>query len=671
MIQVADREKRTQMARPAHATDHRRWLVLAVALTGTFLVIGGVSIVNLAMPSMQRTLNASFGEIELVVAAYTLVYAIFLIAGGRLGDIVGRKRVLMAGLAIITIGLVAGGLAPNATTLIGARVLQGFGSALLYPQILSIIEETFEGGERSLALGLFGATIGVALVAGQLIGGVLIQLDLGGLAWRPAMLVLAPVSTAALVAAAVVMSDTRSEGRPTLDYGGTVILGAALALLILPLLIGREAGWPLWLVAMLVASFPVFALFVWYEGRVERTGGHPLLTLGLFRQRAFATGIAIGLVYFVTALGFFVYTSVTLQIGLGFTALQAGLASAPSGVAFFFASLVAPRLVPGLGRHVLSLGYVILLAGMLAILASVHAAGTGLTVWTLAPALLIVGTGQGLAVSTLIGAVLSGIRPEDTGAAAGALTTSFQLGQTLGIALVGMVFFLAVGAEPAGTSHATRYLFAYQVTLPLLAGLAILLLLLVFLLPRPAPVARSNVFLERAPSHLHGLVHSFYFATGGRAGDHLMEHILRHHMAETLHHEASLGALQVEETPRETGEFLVHQFEHPGHSPTWHRYLLEEALVVGAGGPIPHETERRAVIDRQVAEVRDRQRERLIDPEFDAAALRLMAFALTHCPQLLPQITRMTTGHAPDSPEFHEQWDRFLRQLGARLSSSD
>jgi MFS family permease len=533
VTQVAEPQERTPAERPAHALDHRRWWVLAVALTGTFLVIGGVSIVNLAMPSMQRTLNASIGEIELVVAAYTLVYAIFLIAGGRLGDILGRKRVLMAGLAIFTVGLVLGGAAPNAPALIGARVLGGLGSALLYPQILSIIEETFEGQERSLALGLFGATIGVALVAGQLIGGVLIQLDIAGLAWRPAMLMLAPVSTAAFVVAGLVMSHTRPAGADRLDYGGTVILGLALALLILPLLLGREARWPLWMLAMLVASVPVFALFCWREARIAAAGGHPLLRLGLFRQRAFAIGIVIGLVYFVSALGLFVYTSITLQIGLGFTALQAGLASAPSGVAFFFASLVAPRLVSGLGRHVLSLGYVILLAGMLAVLLSVHTAGSALSVWTLTPALLIVGTGQGLAVSTLIGAVLSGIRPQDTGAAAGALTTSFQLGQTLGIALVGIVYFFAVGAEPAATSQAARYLFAYQVTLPLLAALAVVLFLLVFLLPRPARAARSNVFLERAPNRLHGLVHSFYFMTGGRSHDRLMEHILRHHLEES------------------------------------------------------------------------------------------------------------------------------------------
>jgi MFS family permease len=530
VTQVAPRKERTTIERPEHALDHRRWWVLAVALAGTFLVIGGVSIVNLAMPSMQRTLNASFGEIELVVAAYTLVYAIFLIAGGRLGDIVGRKHVLMAGLAIFTIGLVVGGAAPNAPTLIGARVLGGLGSALLYPQILSIIEETFEGQERSLALGLFGATIGVALVAGQLIGGVLIQLDIDGLAWRPAMLMLVPVSAAALIVAGVVMSNTHASQSDRLDYGGTVILGVALGLLILPLLLGREAGWPLWMLAMLVAALPVFAVFLWYERRLTAAGGHPLVRLGLFRQRAFGIGIVIGLVYFVSALGLFVYTSITLQIGLGFTALQAGLASAPSGVAFFFASLVAPRLVAGLGRHVLSLGYSILLVGMLAVLVSVHAAGSALSVWSLTPALLVVGTGQGLAVSTLIGVVLSGIRAQDTGAAAGALTTSFQLGQTLGIALVGIIYFFAVSAQPPAVPQATRYLFAYQITLPLLAALAIALFLLVFLLPRPAK--RSNVFLERVPNMLHGLVHSFYFATGGRAHDHLMTQILSHHVTD-------------------------------------------------------------------------------------------------------------------------------------------
>jgi MFS family permease len=195
-------------------------------------------------------------------------------------------------------------------------------------------------------------------------------------------------------------------------------------------------------------------------------------------------------------------------------------------VGLFLTSLAAPRLVPRLGRHILSLGYVIIAVGLAAVVLSVHRAGT-LSVWTLAPALLIVGAGQGLSMSSLIGSVLSGVRPEDTGSAAGALTTSFQVGQTLGIAVVGSVYF-ALAAGPG--SLAGKYRSGYTGSVVLLIALAVVLCGLVFLLPRSERATRSNVFLERSPSRLAGLAHSFYFATGGRGGEQVMRHILRHHL---------------------------------------------------------------------------------------------------------------------------------------------
>jgi MFS family permease len=514
---------------PEHATDRRRWAVLAVALTGAFLVIGGVSIVNLAMPSMQSTLHTSANTVALVIASYSLVYAIFLIAGGRLGDLAGRKTALMAGLALFTVAVAACGLAPTAGSLIAARVLQGLGAALIYPQILSIIEETFDGQERNFALGLFGATIGGAVVAGQLIGGALIQLDLGGLSWRPAFLVLVPVGVVALAEGHVSMTNTTSRTRHRhLDFGGILILGSALTMLILPLLEGRAAGWPWWLVAVLVAALPALASFFAYERRLLRSGRVPLLDPALFRQRSFSVGSAMGIVFFMGSLGFAVYTSLVLQTGAGFSTMRAGLAFAPTGLALLAASLTAPRLIPRLGRHVLSIGYAVLAAGLVATFVTVEVAGPHLSVWTLAPALIAVGAGQGFGMSPLVGTVLSGVRKTDAGAASGALTTSFQVGQTLGIALVGTVFFTLVGAGEGSQSE--RYLFAYRGLTLFLAALAAVLFLLVFLLPRPT--ARADVFLDRHPHGLAGLVHAAYLATGGRAGERLVHKILAHHQNE-------------------------------------------------------------------------------------------------------------------------------------------
>jgi MFS family permease len=525
-VNVSEDAASQPLARPAHAEGGRRWIVLGIVLIATFLVIGGVSVMTLAVPSLQRALHASAGQTELVIAAYSLVYAAFLTTGGRLGDIFGRRHMMVVGLIVFTLAVTAGGLAPSVGVLIAARLVQGLGAAMIYPQILSVIEETFDGAERRMALGLFGATIGIALASGQLIGGLLIQLDLAGLAWRSAMLVLVPVGLLALAGCATVMSNTRAAHAVHLDLGGTALLAGALVLLILPLLEGRSAGWPPWMLAMLGAAVPAFGLFGWYERRVAAQGRTPLLSLALLRQRAFIAGLAIGIVYFTSVLGFALYTSITLQTGLHFTPLDAGLAFAPSGVGLFLTSLAAPRLVPRLGRHILSLGYVIIAVGLAAVVLSVHRAGT-LSVWTLAPALLIVGAGQGLSMSSLIGSVLSGVRPEDTGSAAGALTTSFQVGQTLGIAVVGSVYF-ALAAGPG--SLAGKYRSGYTGSVVLLIALAVVLCGLVFLLPRSERATRSNVFLERSPSRLAGLAHSFYFATGGRGGEQVMRHILRHHL---------------------------------------------------------------------------------------------------------------------------------------------
>lgn len=507
--------------------DPRRWLVLGVGLICTFLVVGGVSIANLAMPSLQQTLHVGFGAVQFVVAGYGLVYAIFLITGGRLGDVMGRKRVLLAGLALFTVAVAVSGLAPNAPVLIGARLVQGFGAALIYPQILSIIQDTFEGKERNFALGLFGATIGVAIVIGQLIGGALIELDLGGLAWRPAFLVLVPIGAGAYLTGRRVMAADSPSGRPHIDLAGTGLLGTALLLLVLPLLIGPGSGWHWWIWSMFAAAVPVFALFIRYEQRLVARDRTPLLRPSLFRQRAFSVGISIGVLYFITIVGLAVYTSLTFQVGLGLDALQAGLAFAPVGIAFFISSLVVPRLVPLLGRSVLTIGHVLLLAGLVAAWLTVHLAGPDLSAWSLAVPLLLVGTAQGLTMSPLIGIVLTGIRPDDKGSASGALTTAFQVGQALGVAGIGTVFSV-FGAHPGPGAHTDRYEVAYQASLLVMALLTFVSLLLVFLLPRPHDSRPHHHFLWLRHGKRTGLAHAFYMLTGGHAVGRLT-HWFHHH----------------------------------------------------------------------------------------------------------------------------------------------
>jgi hypothetical protein len=277
----------------------------------------------------------------------------------------------------------------------------------------------------------------------------------------------------------------------------------------------------------------------------------------------------------------------------------------------------------------------------------------------LVPGLVVVGLGTGLGVTPLIGTVLSGVRREHVGAVAGAIPTAFQVGQVCGIAVIGLVFFSALGDQP-GAVRAASYLGAYEATVPLLAVLAAVCLALAFALPRP-PGASENVLLERLPGRVAGLAYSLYFLTGGRAGDRALAALLQH----TIEHRT----VRAEQAPRAPGEFLVHHYTKMREEDrAWLRYLVEEALALG-GGPIPHEAERVQVMARQVDEVRSRQAEGLIDEEFDPATLRLLAFALGSYPRLLPQVVRLATGYAPDSPEFDRRWQRLLRQVGARLGN--
>jgi MFS family permease len=657
MAQIASDAAATDEEAPA--LDGRRWLTLGVVLGGALLVIAAASVVNLAIPAIRRTLGASFGEIQFVIAGYILVYAIFLVGGGRLGDIYGRKRVFMVGVTLFTMAAAAGGLAPNTGTLIVARMFQGLGAALMYPQFLSIIQETFESpAERNLALGMFGAVIGVGFVLGLLLGGVLISLNIGGATWRPAFLVLVPIGVASLLGAWLALPNRRAEAGSGMDPAGLVGLAAVLGLFIFPLLAGRDAGWPAWMVVMLVACVPVAAAFLWTERRVAAGGATPLLDPALFRQASFAVGCLIGVAFMAMFAGFIFVASVALQVGLGYSPVQVGLALAPDGLAFFAASLLASRLVNGLGRHVLSLGYVIVALGLLTILVAVRSPGGAVSLWALVPGLLVMGLGQGLGMVPLIGTVLSGVRREAIGMAAGALPTAFQVGQVLGIALVGLGFFTALAAQPAGMPASARYMAAFADVLPPLVVLAGLCFLLVFALPRPTG-PHDNVLLERVPNRLAGLVYSFYFTTGGHVGTRAL--------AEMVRHTAGHRTQYVQSAPNDPGEFLVHYFERTAGDTAWYRYLVEEALALGAG-PVPLEEERRPVIELQVEEIRRRQSEGLIADEFDPRALRLLGFALVSYPRLMPQIARMTTGHAPDSEEFRELWRHLLLQIGARLT---
>jgi EmrB/QacA subfamily drug resistance transporter len=439
-------------ARASRAERHP-FLVLAIVLTSVFVQLLDVSIVNVAIPSIQQDIGASFGAIQLVIAGYQLAFACLLITGGRLGDIFGRKKLFMVGMATFTVASALCGLAQGETQLVLARILQGAGSGLMFPQVLAVIQVTVPPKDRGKAFGVFGATIGIATILGPLLGGVLISLDLFGTDWRMIFLVNIPIGVLALVAAALELPDSRAPDAPQLDVPGALLVTAGLLLLVYPLTEGREKGWPAWIVLMLAASPPVLAGFLALQRRKTAAGRSPLLLMTLFGNKSFRAGLVLSLVFFAGIPAFFFTFGLYLQIGLGFTPLHAGLTSLPFAVASGIASSRSDALAKRLGTGVLRLGALALAASMVVNVVVLHLAGSDLHSWEIGPFLLLSGFGLGCFIAPLTNLVLAGIQGREAGSASGVLSTSQQVGGALGVALIGIVLFGFLGS---GASSAAR-----------------------------------------------------------------------------------------------------------------------------------------------------------------------------------------------------------------------
>jgi len=432
--------------------DPRRWIALWVVLTAAFMVLLDISIVNVAIPSIQRNLGASFAQIQLVLAGYQLAYAVVLITGGRLGDIFGRKRLFMTGMAGFILASASCGFAQNADMLVISRVVQGVMAALMYPQVLSTIQVVFPPHERPAAFGTFGAVIGVATIAGPLLGGVLIGSATATERWRWVFLVNLPVGIAALTAAWFLLRESRAPRARRLDIAGVLIVSAALGLLTYPLVEGRDQGWPGWSFVMMAASVPAFALFVWYERVKSRRDGSPLVELSMFRDRAFSAGNALSAVFLSAIPSFFLIFSITLQIGLGFSPLRTGLTTVPWALGTAVSSAVSVRLAPRLGKRILYAGCLMLALGVCGVILTIHQRGNGLDGPELIPALVWSGLGMGCIIAPLTNIILASISQGDAGAAAGVLTTMQQVGGAIGVAVVGVIFFGLLGARADSAS---------------------------------------------------------------------------------------------------------------------------------------------------------------------------------------------------------------------------
>jgi EmrB/QacA subfamily drug resistance transporter len=444
--------------RASSGIDARRWVALAVVLSGIFVTVMDSSIVNVAIPTIRNTLHASFGEAELTVASYALAFSTGMITGGRLGDIYGQRRVFITAFAAFTLTSFVCGVAPNIEVLIAGRLLQGASAAMLSPQVFALVRISFaEGDERTAAFGAMGAAIGLANVAGLILGGVLIQADLLGLAWRMVFLVNLPIGIAAILLTPLVLADMRSGERKRLDLAGVALSTLAMLLLMLPLVEGPERGWAGWLVASPVA----FVGFYLHQRSKSRRGLSPLLETDLFGDRAFNVGALLILIFWGSTTPFNFSYVLLMQTGYGYSPLATAANLAILGGAFGIVSLFASRLTSFGVRRIMMAGVLVDLVGMLLALILCWTVDPLPAAW-LRPSLLLVGVGMGLFMTPILNAVMSGIHDRHIGSASGVLTTMQRGGNALGVAALEVPFFLTLsGAGSSGLGQTAAYVQAF------------------------------------------------------------------------------------------------------------------------------------------------------------------------------------------------------------------
>lgn len=428
---------------PARISDPAavRWAPLAVVLCGTFMYVLDFFVVNVAMPSIERGLHATAADIEWVVAGYGLAIAAFLVLGGRLGDVAGRRRVFALGLAVFVACSAACALSPDPTFLIVARLAQGVGAALMAPNILSILGVVYTEERRVRAIAIYGMVMGVAAVSGQLIGGLLIDTGLG---WRSIFWVNVPIGLVALIACRSQVPESRSgEGR-SLDLVGSLLLSLALVAVVLPLVTGRNEGWPAWSWACLAASPVLLAGFFAHQRWYATSGRSPLLDPKLFAVGAFRAGLGTQLAFWCQQAASYLVLALYLQQGRGLSPLSSGAVFAVLAAGYLLTSLRAPALTVRFGRSVIAVGAVVAALGNGLLWLVVAHSGTGGALGAVLPGLFLVGAGQGLCITPLTTTVLSHADPVTAGAVSGALSTMQQVGNSIGVAVIGVLFFGAV-----------------------------------------------------------------------------------------------------------------------------------------------------------------------------------------------------------------------------------
>jgi EmrB/QacA subfamily drug resistance transporter len=457
--------------------ERNKWMSLLILLVGPFLGVIDFFIANIGIPSIKSSLHAGFSEVELIVAGYGLTYAVCLITGGRLGDIFGRKKVFIFGMAGFAATSAFCGWAGDAGTLVFGRLLQGCAAAVMFPQALSFIQVNFTGSSKRLAFSIYGAMIGFGSIVGQILGGFLIQADLFHLGWRPIFLINLPLGLITILAASVILDESKAKNPPGVDLIGTVLLTIALFLFSLPFMEGADAGWPLWTWGAVAASIPFFFAFYRFECRHSLDGGSPLVEPRLLRDRGFVVGILVTCIYFAGHTSMILVLCLFLQLSLQLDPFHAGLLLAPFSFGFLVGSSFSGKLNGPFGRNSLHLGTAILTISL--VFLSVQAAAShGQASLPFVLTCFVYGIGRGLVTAPLYNTVLSGVPARDAGSAAGVASMAQQVANSIGIAVIGAIVFSVIPSHATPADYAHGFVVSSLINLALLAAASLLLLLL-------------------------------------------------------------------------------------------------------------------------------------------------------------------------------------------------
>ncbi|WP_025732345.1 MFS transporter [Carnimonas nigrificans] len=457
-------------------------LGLCALLLAGFITMFDLFVVNVAIPSIQTGLGASFAQIGFILTGYQLSFGALLITGGRLGDLFGRRRLFIMGMAGFTFISALCGLAPDTESLIGARVFQGATAALLFPQIYASIRVNNEGDSRRRIFGLLGMTLGLAAIAGQVLGGWLVHADVFGLSWRSIFLINIPIGIVAILAARYI-PESISPQRSQLDWSGVALISIGLALLLIPLMEGAEQGWPAWSQWSLGGAVAVLLWFYRQQERQRHSGREPLVDMQLMAQKRFALGALLVLLIYSTSSSFFLCFALLVQTGLGLDAFAAGSIFAPCSAGFVLASLVAPRLMARWGIYAIVTGALIYALAIAMLIMQVWMVDIALKPAMLIPVLIVVGAGQGAIMTPLLNLVLGFVDADKSGMASGVISTVQQIGAALGVAIVGILFNATLSGT-AATSQIAQYSSAFVAGMLYNLGAAVLACVLLFFLAK-------------------------------------------------------------------------------------------------------------------------------------------------------------------------------------------